>query len=197
MQYEQKKINVDCIIPAAGLSSRMGEWKLTLPFNNSTIVEESIKNALAVCSRVILVVGYRSDELIERIKTYPNVEVVINPDYEQGMYSSIRKGVELVRSDYFFVTHADMPCISRDVFELLWNNRAEGSVFPGSESHSGHPVLISSSLKAVIESATQQPSMKSVLKQFPMSFLGLSHSNIHLDVDTPTAYQNLINQSSA
>ncbi|WP_152906355.1 NTP transferase domain-containing protein, partial [Klebsiella aerogenes] len=34
---------VDCIITAAGLSSRMGQWKMMLPWRGTTILDASIK----------------------------------------------------------------------------------------------------------------------------------------------------------
>ena len=194
MQYPHSKINADCIIPAAGLSTRMGEWKLLLPFKDSSIIEQSISNALAVCSRVIVVVGHRSDELTERLKGYANLEIVSNPDYQQGMYSSIRQGVRRVTSDYFFICHADMPCIAPQIFTRLWEQRGEATVFPGTEQQSGHPVLLSARLKPVIEQEQQHTSMKALLKRYPMRFLNLDDPNIHLDIDTPLAYQQLIGQ---
>ena len=33
----------DCLITAVGLSSRMGAWKLMLPYRQSTILDESLK----------------------------------------------------------------------------------------------------------------------------------------------------------
>ncbi len=56
---------IDCIITAAGLSSRMGQWKMMLPRQQGTILDTSIKNALQFCSRIILVTGYRGNELHE------------------------------------------------------------------------------------------------------------------------------------
>ncbi len=61
----------DCLITAAGLSSRMGAWKLMLPYRQSTILDESLKNALVLCDRIILVVGHRADELISRYANHP------------------------------------------------------------------------------------------------------------------------------
>lgn len=34
---------IDCIITAAGLSSRMGQWKMMLPLEQGTILDTSIK----------------------------------------------------------------------------------------------------------------------------------------------------------
>ncbi len=193
MQERPQKINADCIIPAAGLSSRMGDWKLLLPFNGATIVEHSVINALASCARVIVVVGYRGDELIQQLAPYP-VELVFNHDYQQGMYSSIRQAVTQLHHDYFFVTHADMPCIAPAIFTRLWEQRGEATVFPGTEQQTGHPVLLSSRLKPVIEQQQQHKSMKALLKHYPMRFLNLKEPSIHLDIDTPQSYQQLIGQ---
>lgn len=48
---------VDCVMPAAGLSSRMGSWKVMLPYSHHTILDESIENALRFCSRVKKLMG--------------------------------------------------------------------------------------------------------------------------------------------
>tara|TARA_R110001583_G_scaffold8952_5_gene42282 strand:+ start:12551 stop:13138 length:588 start_codon:yes stop_codon:yes gene_type:complete len=184
-------LDIDCIMPAAGLSSRMGAWKLMLPYNDETILEASVKNALAICSRVILIAGYRCDELIEKMSAYPNVSIVVNKDYQQGMLSSIKLGIEHVRSDYFFIAHADMPCISSELYYQLWQARCAGSIFPGDEQHSGHPVLIDSALKKVIANDVASKTMKGILKKHPMTYLQLSTTDIHFDIDTPEAYEKL------
>lgn len=191
-----KKLDIDCIMPAAGLSSRMGAWKLMLPYransdNEDTILETSVKNALAVCSRVILVAGHRADELIEKMSVYPNVKIVVNQHYQQGMFSSIKLGVEHVRSDHFFISHGDMPCISTDIYQQLWQARSIGTVFPGNEKHSGHPVLINAALKQAVIDEPKSGSMKAILRSFPITYLKLTDDSIHFDIDTPDAYQKL------
>ena len=52
----------ECIVLAAGASARMGQWKLFLPFQGRTVIECVVRAALTVCSRVILVTGFRSAE---------------------------------------------------------------------------------------------------------------------------------------
>jgi hypothetical protein len=54
---------VECVMLAAGRSSRMDDWKMTLPWGKSTIVEHSVRTALNVCARVVLVAGFRAEEL--------------------------------------------------------------------------------------------------------------------------------------
>lgn len=68
-------MSVDCIITAAGLSSRMGKWKMMLPWRDGTILDASIKNALQFCSRIIVVTGFRGEALQARYCNWKNVEV--------------------------------------------------------------------------------------------------------------------------
>ena len=192
MTQKPSLIDIDCIMPAAGLSSRMGEWKLMLPYNHSTIIENSVKNALSVCSRVILVIGYRADELIEKMRPYENVKIIINENYQQGMFSSIQAGLKHVSSEHFFISHADMPCITSEIYHKLFQASSQGSVFPGDKNRSGHPVLIHSGLIKTILNTPDNGSMKAILNRFSMSYLQLSDTNIHFDIDTPCAYQALL-----
>ncbi|WP_419831933.1 NTP transferase domain-containing protein [Endozoicomonas atrinae] len=113
---------VDCLITAAGLSSRMGRWKMMLPFSSrdpnresnkeldgsETILDCSIANALCFCQRVILVTGYRGEEIHSRYENHPRIKLVHNPSYSLGLFSSIQTGISHCETDYLFITHGDM-----------------------------------------------------------------------------------------
>ena len=99
----------DCVIPAAGRSERMGRWKPVLPFSGSTIVQTVVASALRAGARVILVTGYRAEELVPLFGADPRVELVHNPRWSDGMFSSVQAGVARVRSRRFFVTLGDKP----------------------------------------------------------------------------------------
>ncbi|WP_234920432.1 NTP transferase domain-containing protein, partial [Aeromonas veronii] len=45
---------------------------------------------------------------------------VHNPDYEQGLGSSIRCALAASDADYLFISHGDLPCIPREVYQQLW-----------------------------------------------------------------------------
>jgi len=105
-------MKIDCLIPAAGLSSRMGRWKLLLPYRGTTILEQTLNNALSLCSRVVLVTGYRGNELEEIYAGRSGVVTVRNADFKRGMFSSIQTGVPLVSTEWFFITMGDMPGIT-------------------------------------------------------------------------------------
>ncbi|MDA6076735.1 NTP transferase domain-containing protein [Edwardsiella anguillarum] len=100
---------VEGIITAAGLSSRMGQWKMMLPYRGGTLLDASINNALGFCQQIILVVGFRADELLQRYGDHPRIRTVVNLDYRSGLFSSVRCGAAAVQSDYCFISHGDIP----------------------------------------------------------------------------------------
>ena len=152
---------IDCIIPAAGASTRMGDWKPLLPFGKSTIVETTVEAALAAPVeggiRVLLVAGYRGDELRGRFEGRSGVVIVDNPRWEAGMLGSIQAALPFVASERFFILHADMPLVPSSAFGVLDETGRSGRsgrgdkaagvpLFASFGGEAGHPVLLPSTL---------------------------------------------------
>ncbi|WP_375749013.1 molybdenum cofactor cytidylyltransferase [Vibrio sp. HN007] len=191
-------VQVDCVMPAAGLSSRMGSrWKMMLPYRHHTILDESIENALTFCSRVILVTGHRSDELVDRYRNKKGVKLIVNTHFKQGMFSSIQQGVEAVKTDHFFISHGDMPCISTDVYQRVWERGGNHTVFPGTLEKPGHPVLLPASLIEKIAASPYDGKMKKIIFSGEVKFAEINSKGIHFDVDTPEAYDTLCHMSQS
>lgn len=83
------------------------ENDVTLATGNNS--DTSIKNALQFCSRIILVTGYRGNELHERYANQSNITIIHNPDYAQGLLTSVKAAVPAVQTEHCFLTHGDMP----------------------------------------------------------------------------------------
>jgi len=84
---------VSSILLAAGESKRMGKPKQLLPWRQGTMVEQTIDNLLgSAVNEVIVVVGHRAEEVIKAIATKA-VKLAVNPDYKQGMSTSIIVGL--------------------------------------------------------------------------------------------------------
>lgn len=182
----------DCIITAAGLSSRMGAWKMMLPYGSGTILDASLKNALAFCSRIILVVGHRGAELAACYGNRPDILIVHNPDYEQGLGSSIRCALAASDADYLFISHGDLPCIPRYVYHQLWLARGGEVLFPTWQGEAGHPVLLPKSLARELAAAPVQQSVRRWLQGHPHRMVPVDSPAILFDVDTPERYQALL-----
>lgn len=180
----------DCLMPAAGESSRMGAWKPSMRLGNETVAERSVRNALAFCSRVILVTGYRGAELGALFADWRSVVVIENTDFRHGMFSSIRAGVRLVRSQRFFVALADMPFLPPRIFpalaELLDKPlRTDLAARPFYRGRPGHPVLLPSTAIDKVLQFDNSHSMRDVLRGLQVSKLDTDEEGVVLDIDTP------------
>src|SRR5580698_3225387 len=81
------------IILAAGSSSRLGKPKQNLVFQGQTLLQRTIQNAMAsVCESVIVILGANAEVVQSTIQNQP-IPVIYNPDWTEGMASSIRLGI--------------------------------------------------------------------------------------------------------
>ena len=156
------------------------------------MLDASLKNALAFCQRVILVVGHRGDELADRYGGREDIVIVHNPDYEQGLGSSIRRALAASDADYLFISHGDLPCIPREVYQQLWQARGRAALFPTWQGEAGHPVLLPQSLARELAEAPVQQSVRRWLQERPHRFIAVESPAILFDVDTPERYQALL-----
>lgn len=180
---------MECVILAAGYSQRMGQWKPLLPYDQGCILDAAIKNAQQYCQRILLVVGYRGEELMAKYRDQPNILIIKNPHFAQGMFSSIQCAMPYIQGEYFLITLGDMPCIAPSVYPQLLANAGsqQAIIFPGDAQQTGHPVLFPRAAITAILQAPANSKMKKLLSPlFHFRFLNLSaKQGIFLDVDTP------------
>lgn len=188
---------IECIITAAGLSSRMGQWKLMLPWCDGTILDASIKNALQFCTRIILVTGFRGQELHQRYHRHPHITLVHNSEYEQGLFSSVRTGVDHVANEHCFITHGDLPCLHKHIFFELWQQRNEGAILPEYQGIPGHPILVATRHLQKVLHQQQSTSVRKILLQNKHQRLAMAYPEIIFDIDTPDDFMRLQTKKNA
>lgn len=117
-----RKGKVYAILLAAGRSSRMGEKnKLLAEFDSVPLVR---RTASFVCaskiSRVFGVVGHMSERVREALEGV-DIELVENPDFADGLASSIKAGVAVLPDDTdgALIMLADMPGLSTTDIDRL------------------------------------------------------------------------------
>jgi molybdenum cofactor cytidylyltransferase len=192
---------LQCVMLAAGSSTRMDTWKMMLPWGASTIIEHSVRTALKVCARLILVVGFRAEELIDVFGDWPQVEVVTNPRYQAGMFSSVQAGVQAATERDFFLALADMPEVSQSIYgDLLeWSRRlslgfatmeSPYAVIPQYRGKKGHPLLLSAEMRARILQTDVSKTLRDVLAQIPTVIVPAEEPGILHDIDTPADYRS-------
>ncbi|MFC1951439.1 molybdenum cofactor cytidylyltransferase [Chloroflexota bacterium] len=191
---------ISAIILAAGESKRMGEPKLLLPFGSSTILEQSIDNLLnSGVGEVIAVVGDRAQEMIKRIAHRP-VKVALNPDYGEGMSTSIASGLSLVDNSAvaIMLVLADQPLIDSDTINTLikaFFNNTKGIVIPTYQERRGHPIIFSTIYREELTGLKGDVGGKQIIKQHPDDILEIAvkTQSINIDIDTMENYHSAIN----
>lgn len=142
------------LVPAAGLSRRMGTFKPLMRIGERTLIEHSVESLYRGGAEVVTVVlGYRADEVEELLRrTLPaqRLRIARNPLYETtDMLASIKEGiVELAPCDAFFLLPGDMPAVGKRTLDALaLKLEATGAlvVMPTVDGWRKHPPLISSS----------------------------------------------------
>ena len=88
------------LILAAGASTRLGHPKQLLDFNGLSLLEHSLKVALASQAQHVLVVLGAHSEKIKNETDFSNAQVVINNEWKEGMASSIRCGINFFNDNY-------------------------------------------------------------------------------------------------
>ena len=159
------------IVLAAGRSSRMGALKPLTDVNGRTVLERAVGAfTQAGVDDVVVVAGHRRDEVAAGA-TAAGARVVTNPAYDQGMYSSLRVGVQALdlAVTRFFVLPADIPLVRPETIgRLIRQGRiARGGaaevVYPLWDGAEGHPPLLSGALRAEIRAADPPEGLRELL----------------------------------
>ena len=139
---------VAAIILAAGRSTRMGgPNKLLAELGGKPLVRIVTEQALASKARGVIVVTGHQAELVEKALTGLDVKFVRNPDFAQGLASSVKAGVTAVAGDAdgAVICLGDMPMISAQLIDHLIDafapDRGNLITVPVSDNRRGNPVL--------------------------------------------------------
>ncbi|PKM90390.1 MAG: molybdopterin-guanine dinucleotide biosynthesis protein A [Firmicutes bacterium HGW-Firmicutes-10] len=181
------------VIIAAGKSERMSpHLKLLLPLDGQSILRQSIFSMLPFVSRVLVVIGYRSEDIIEHIKDIEGVDIVNNPNHQQGMFSSIITGVSQVKGEHVFLLPADCPFVSNEVYQKMSQSN-EDIVIPAYNNQAGHPIRLSRSAIRQLILESENSTLRSFIQRHPHRMIEVESPGILMDVDTPEDYKEAIN----
>ncbi len=171
----------------------MGGFKPLLPFRGSTIIETVVGNALEVCARVLLVTGHRAEEIERLFDAESRVVPVRNPDWETGMFSSIRCAVPRLGAARFFVTPGDMPFIEAAIYRALLASAPAQAVFPVFNGIRGHPVLFLESVREDVRKADPATGwMKEIARGLDCREVEWPDDSILRDIDTKEEYNRWV-----
>ena len=200
------------IILAAGSSSRMGagRHKLLLPLNERPVLAHVIEAALESQARpIVVVLGHQAEQVriqIARYSTDSAITHVENPDYLQGMSTSMRVGLTYLHSqidakiasvDSALIMLGDQPLVTPRILDTLidtWHTTGKPIVAPLYDGKRGNPTLFATSLFPELLQVVGDEGGRSVVEQHKqeLATVELGDAVANYDVDTWEAYQQVV-----
>lgn len=193
-----KGVPVACIILAAGLSSRFGSEKLVASFG--PIGKSLIQNAVDVANGsksnyVLLVLGHKSDEVMEKLKL-GRAQMVLNKDFRRGLSTSIRTGISNVPGDCegAILMVADQPFLSTRLLDRLIDafrrKKAKAKIICLSfKGEPRNPALFSKEYFPKLNSISKDHGAKQVIAKHMQdaTLINVDDERVFLDIDTRAA----------
>lgn len=144
---------IAALILAAGGSRRLGRPKQLEPWGSTTLLSHIIDMVETFpVDETWVVVGAELDRVLNEIGARP-VGIVQNPDWESGLASSLRVGLDaltrLSKADGVLVFLGDQPAVRADVVTALIEKHKRSTamaIVPKYRYSRGNPVLIDRSL---------------------------------------------------
>lgn len=102
------------IVLAAGGSSRLGRPKQLLPFRGKALVRHAAETAINTgAAKVLIVVGKEAEEISGQLEGLA-AQIVVNPEWQTGIASSIKAGISALEPhiDAVVITTCDQPHVT-------------------------------------------------------------------------------------
>jgi molybdenum cofactor cytidylyltransferase len=189
---------IGAVVMAAGLSKRMGNPKMVLPWGKQTVIEKVITTLLSSgIKEVVVVTGGASDEIKAVVSGQP-VQVVFNPDYADGiMLNSLRVGLKALDQslDASLIALGDNPQIEQVIVEKIvyeYKNTQSRIIVPSYDMRRGHPWLVDKSLWQTLIEWDINRTLRDFLNQYSkeIHYLSVNTPSVVMDLDTPEDYEN-------
>lgn len=203
-KYTDMKINnstfVSAILLAAGESKRMGKPKLLLPLGDGTVLGNTVDNLLSSSvDEVIVVLGANARET-KRVIAGKAVKIIINPDYRQGMSTSLISGLRQVshQAQRILVALSDQPLIDSKTYNKLIQKSLDsdsGIVVPTHKSRRGNPIIFNIRYKEELLQLKDDVGGRELLSRHPDDILevAVDCEGIYINLNTMDDYKSALN----
>jgi len=184
---------------AAGSSSRLGQPKQLVRLNDESLVKRSARLLLSLEDReevslsTRVVCGYAERQVCEELEGLP-LEIVINPNWQQGMAGSIACGANAIpdNADGILVMACDQWRLEkRDIFQLISHWLSDISAIVASSWHDGKanvfgpPVIFPGRLKHELCFINGDSGAKTVIESHKSIVEFVHMENAGFDLDLP------------
>ncbi|MDQ6802312.1 MAG: nucleotidyltransferase family protein [Acidobacteriota bacterium] len=191
---------ITAIVLAAGQGSRLGKRKQLMPLNGKPLLQHALDrvNESAV-DDIVVVLGAFADEIRKQIK-FNRERIVINPDYERGMSTSLQAGLRAVGdAEAAIIALGDQPFVEAKTIDALveeYRRSQSPIVVPTYDGRRGNPVLIDRSLFERAMEIRGDVGFRAVFGKDKVAEVPVSDSGVIIDIDTMEDFECRTRHSS-
>ena len=192
MSYPQLSI----LIPAAGVSRRLGQPKQLLRYRNKTLIQHAVETAHSITPREIIVVtGANAQAVKDAIETIP-VCWIHNPNWSAGMGGSIAtgaaginpesRGVMILLCDQWRLQTSDLQELAEK-----WQSDPRRIVCAQADGQLMPPVIFPAGCFGNLHALHGDSGARSILKNHPDLLTVVPSKNAAYDMDIPSQLNQL------
>jgi molybdenum cofactor cytidylyltransferase len=190
---------IGAIILAAGGSSRFGRAKQLISFRGETLMRRAVRAATeAHCAPVVVVVGESGDAIRNELRETSGV-IVENPEWQRGLGTSIRRGLERLTSlasqpEAVVLLTCDQPLVEGSSIAALIAEQAKtGKPMVASRYANtlGVPALFDRSCFEALVALPDDSGAKSLITERPDDVASIAFEEGAVDIDTPEDFDRL------
>ena len=189
-------MQIGALIVAAGMSSRMGQFKPMLNIGSISVAQRIIATLQqAGATKIVMVTGYNAI-VLERHLAGNGIIFLRNENYETTqMFDSVKIGLTylLDKCDKILFTPVDVPLFTAQTVSTLLDSGAELAC-PMCQGKQGHPILIGNRLIPEILNDCGQQGLKGAMDRcsIPLRRIEVDDPGTVHDADTPEDFSALL-----
>jgi molybdenum cofactor cytidylyltransferase len=184
----------------------MGQNKLLMPFGDKSLIEHAVDTLRASdVDEIVVVLGHEAGRVRSRLEGHENerhrLNFVHNPDYWEGLSTSVRAGMDAVAkgADAIMIYLADQPLLESHEIQRLIHAFAEAKrggkniVVPFFGNQRGNPVILDSSYRRMALDIAGDVGCRRIIKNHPDQVFAVQMETDHVvrDVDTPEDFESI------
>ena len=192
-------MRIGAVVLAAGIASRMGDFKPMLPLGKESVIQNVVRVLQSAGARQIVVVtGYRSEVLVDHLKN-TGVMFAENKRFAQTkMFDSVLLGLRALGDtcDKVLVTPADVPLVRVDTVRTLLGEEGP-CVRPLYQGEPGHPILLDRAVVPLLMGCSGKGGLRGAIQELglPLRDVAVEDENTIFDIDTPDDYVTLLHRA--
>ncbi|MGD1701097.1 nucleotidyltransferase family protein [Dapis sp. BLCC M229] len=193
--------SIGIIILAAGASTRLGQPKQLLIYQEHSFIFNTVEIAVnSDCAPIVVVLGAYADLIFPEISNFP-VKIVKNCDWQEGMNSSIKLGINNLKAtqenlEAVLLMLCDQPFVSTQLIKKIIDvYYLTGKAIVACEYAAtfGVPALFSAKFFPEMLNLKTAKGAKQIIKNYSYQVATVDFPKGEIDIDTFADYQQLTN----